>query len=123
MNIAKTALKSGVLASVIFNILIFSQEAYTNKTIFIAFISTPILIVVSFIGIIATTFPIQFIRSKEKNNKIIFKMHFPYFSMVAFIMCAYFIYITEFEDFGYLASLTAFFTAMMSWIWLFSNEK
>lgn len=84
MNVAKASLKSALLATAIFNTLLISENGFTNEFIIILFLSFIILLVISFFGIIATTFPIFFTENYDKDNKLNFKKYFPYFFNVSF---------------------------------------
>jgi len=122
--IGRTGLKSAVLSTVIFNLLIISEEGLKGESIIILFISFIILTVISFIAITLTIYPIYLLStSSNLTKKQVFTKYFPYYSMFYFTISIWFYYLSNFENFGLLIGVTIFFTAMFAWVWLFSNMK
>ena len=101
--IGRTGLKAAVLSTVIFNLLIISEEGLKDESIIILFISFIILTVISFTAITLTIYPIYLLStSYNLTKKQVFTKYFPYYSMFYFTISIWFYYLSNFENFGLL---------------------
>lgn len=115
-NILKVFGKSGLLSFGIFWIIFLSKEARIFYLGFIIISIIPIIIVSTFtISISILPF---FALSPNLSNKEIFKRYFPYYSIITFIILAYYIFMETYNNFTTAFYTSAFITLMQAWIWL-----
>ncbi len=119
LKIVKTSLKCALFSSTFLILLLAFEKGFEVLPFwFIAFIIT---FIISFMMIVVTILPIyQIVASKSKED--FFKRYFPYYALLFFTSC---VFLWSKSNFGKQISeiyLTAFLTAMLSWVWLFENE-
>ena len=117
-NLTSILLKATILATLLFWILIFSENSINESFIIVVIILSiiPISIVCSFV-ILITIMPFYWLEQNKLNEKEIFKKYFPYYSIITFCICSYFIISTNLESFICAFIITAFFTLMQTWVW------
>ncbi|ULC59014.1 hypothetical protein MBM09_13995 [Flaviramulus sp. BrNp1-15] len=111
-------MKSTLLATIIFWLIIFTENFESDMIPFILLSIIPISICCA-ITITTTIVPFFWLQNEGTSNSKIFKTYFPFYAIVSFGLCFY----------GALESLftisffaSAFFTTMQSWVW-FGREK
>jgi hypothetical protein len=120
MSIPKTTIRAAVLATTLFNLLLFSKENIDRDIVWVIPISFFIFLLISFFAIIITVSPFN---NEDKESREIFHKYFPYYSILLFISVFSFSYINDFESFTLLVSITTFFTANAAWVWYYKNIK
>lgn len=110
-------LKATSLATILFWTLISTEDIGTEIYFFIIPSIIPIAIVCS-LTVVITIMPFFGLEKENVPNNKIFKKYFPYYSSIAFSLCSYFIYNSNFEKVVCAFFITAFFTLMQSWVWL-----
>lgn len=116
-----TALKSTALATILFVLPIFSEA----DEIGIFFLIIPIYII-CLASIYITIVPFYHSEKEKLSNEGIFNKYFPYYALVSFGLCVFITYsiYDEFkETYIIYFFVSAFFTAMQSWVWLFKYKK
>lgn len=121
-NTSKTAFKATVLATIIFWILVASQEGLSSDAIPFVFISIILIFIICFIAILFSIAPFYSLNEQKKNNKQIFKIYFPFYAIILFSLCSYFMITGDFESIISCFFTTTFFTAIQSWIWFFKTS-
>ncbi|MFY0629973.1 MAG: hypothetical protein JXR05_06295 [Flavobacteriaceae bacterium] len=119
-NIPSTLLKSSLLATLIFWGLIIAEGFNIEVIPFIIASIIPISIICS-LTIMITIVPFYYIEENYMSNRKIFKKYFPYYSISIFGICSYCIVSLNFESFVCIFFITAFFTLMQSWIWIYKT--
>lgn len=124
MSIGKTSLKATIVATSIFNTLILSKDGLEGETFIILIVSFVVLFCISIVVIILTIHPFYYLQeSKGTSKKQIFNTYFPYYSMLLFLLLfAPDIYKNNIDEYTLIISTTTFFTAMFTWVWLFSEK-
>lgn len=124
MNLPLNLAKSSMLALAIFWIVISSKEGLDNDLVVLILLSfIPIFLVVAIV-IIGTICPIYWLTKKESfNNLQIFKTYFPYYTIVAFLICVFGIIISDFEIYLIAFYVSAFITSSQSWVWFAEEDK
>ena len=126
MRIPSTILKSTILATCIFWILIIMSEGFQSYMIPLVFLSMIPISICCAITILLTIVPFFWFRSNGLSdglghrNKIIFNKYFPFYAIVTFCLCLYGIIELTFAISFFLS---AFFTTMQSWIWLAKEHQ
>jgi hypothetical protein len=110
-------LKATSLATILFWTLLSTEDISTEIYFFIIPSIIPIAIVCS-LTVVITIMPFFGLEKENVPNNKIFKKYFPYYSSIAFSLCSYFIYNSNFEKVVCAFFITAFFTLMQSWVWL-----
>jgi hypothetical protein len=110
-------LKATSLATILFWTLLSTEDIGTEIYFFIIPSIIPIAIVCS-LTVVITIMPFFGLEKENVPNNKIFKKYFPYYSSIAFSLCSYFIYNSNFEKVVCAFFITAFFTLMQSWVWL-----
>jgi hypothetical protein len=110
-------LKATSLATILFWTLLSTEDIGTEIYFFIIPSIIPIAIVCS-LTVVITIMPFFGLDKENAPNNKIFKKYFPYYSSIAFSLCSYFIYTSNFEKVVCAFFITAFFTLMQSWVWL-----
>jgi len=80
----------------------------------------PIFIVI-YLMVLLTITPIYFYKKNKLGKEAIFKKYFPYYAITFFGTCLY-LGIRYWELFIINFLITAFLTAMQSWIWFFKKR-
>ena len=113
MNTSKNIIKSTLLATCIFWLIILSKgfEAIMIPLIFLSIIPISISCAIT---ILLTILPFFWLKNKETTNRKVFETYFPFYTIVLFSLCLYFS-IKEPIFISFFAS--AFFVAMQSWVW------
>lgn len=121
-RIILTTIKSALLATFLF-IALFNQ--ITIYDIFIASVITFVITaVISFFMILFTLLPFKIIGDYfSYNNVQIFQVFFPYYAMVSFAICTWFIVISKDDNMVKSLFFAAFFTSIMAWYWLFKKTN
>ena len=123
LKIGQTSLRCAVFSSTLFWLLISANESFGVSIIFFWFISLIITFVISLI-MNAVTISVFYEFEKERLDKTQFyKRYFPFYAIVFFSLSVLLYTISNFEKDLLYILVTAFFTAMMSWIWLFKENK
>ena len=110
-------LKASLLATVLFWTLDISAGYYDQISPLMILSIIPILILCS-LAIWITIMPFFWLKSKNISTDAIFKKYFPYYSIIAFSLCSYFIIASNFANVVCVFFITAFFTLMQSWVWI-----
>ena len=118
-NIFKTLLKSSLMAYSVFWLMIFDEFEF-NVIVLLSFI--PVFIVSSF-TICLTVLPFLMLEKITLNPKDIFKKHFSYYTIVAFVIASYRIICSNFSQFTKAFITSAFITLMHSWVCLYKVPK
>ena len=123
MNLPLNLAKSSLLALVIFWTIICAKEGLDHDLFLVMLLSfIPIFLVVTIV-IIGTICPIYWIAKKEHINNIqLFKTYVPYYAILAFLICAFGIIVSDFDIYLTAFFVSAFITSSQSWVW-FANEK
>lgn len=116
-NLGTTLLKSIGYATTLFWTLI-SSERFNEEMIPFIFLSIIPISIVCSLTILITVFPFFLFEKGRITKDKIFKKYFPYYSMIAFGISAYYIFCTNIEYFICAFFITAFITLMQSWIWM-----
>ncbi|APZ45102.1 hypothetical protein BW723_01780 [Polaribacter reichenbachii] len=122
-KIPKLLVKASILSAIIFWIQVLFEDYNTViRIIPYVFLSIiPIFIICSFTVFFSILILYYSVRNKMSNPEI-FKRFFPYYTIVIFGICSYFIIISNFQTFVCIFFITAFFTLMQTWIWLCKLE-
>lgn len=110
-------LKASLLATVLFWTLDISAGYYDQISPLMILSIIPILILCS-LAIWITIMPFFWLKSENISTDAIFKKYFPYYSIIAFSLCSYFIIASNFANVVCVFFITAFFTLMQSWVWI-----
>ncbi|WP_452219854.1 hypothetical protein [Lacinutrix salivirga] len=124
MNISANIGKSILLAFVVFWTINFTDDIdFDTDMLGLAILSIiPIGICVTIV-IVATICPVFWIFSnKDMDRKKVFKNYFPFYTIVAFSVCAFGIYTFNSEVFIISFLITAYITTAQSWVW-FAKQK
>lgn len=121
--VLKISGKASLLATFIFNILVISKTGLKSETLLIIFLSFVIFSMISLLSVIFTIYPFYLIfENKKASKKEIFNKFFPYYSLSYFTFCVWVVVYSQFIDFAVLVSITTFFTAIFSWVWMFTDK-
>lgn len=122
MNTILTFLKATGISFTIFWSII-STKGIDFKMIPWTLVSLfPIAIIVTLV-ISITIIPFYAFNKETKSYREIYNTYFPYYSVVAFILCAYGIIKSEFEIDLVAFFSAAFITTCKSWQWLTNSTK
>ena len=122
MNIPSNIGKSILLASSIFWVIYLIQEGDLDFAPIVVLSLIPISICVS-LTIVITICPVFWALRKEKeDNKSLAKRCFPYYAIIASILCIYGINASYFDSFFVSFLISAYLTTAQSWVW-FAKEK
>lgn len=124
LKIGQTSLKCALFSSVLFWLLfiINSHNSFGNSIIFFWFISFIILFFISLIMNALTIIVLYEFERKRMNKIQFYKRYFPFYAIFFFTICLTLYYLSNFNKELMCILITAFFTAMMSWIWLFKQK-
>lgn len=118
-----TALKSSVLATALFSIVVIGFDGGKSFSNFFPFLFMAIIVnfILSIIGILVTILP--FYRMGQNYSlTMIFKRYFPLYAMLIFSICFVIFLLSGFM----VATVTlgiAYITAMFAWVWFFRPES
>lgn len=121
-SIFKTSLKATLFATFLMWFLNIGEWNLLEAIPFILLSSIPIWLV-CYISIVVTILPIYSIEKNKLTNRQIFNKYFPYYTIVSFLICVFLMISEDFEMIFVYFLITAFFTASLSWIWLFNKEN
>lgn len=122
MNIPNNLKKSILLATCVFWLIAFTEE-FNFYLILLVFLSMIPIAICCSIVIIFTIVPFFLISEGRKlNKKMVFKLYFPFYSLIAFTICIYGIANTNFALYSIAFFTSAFVITSQSWVW-FSQEK
>jgi hypothetical protein len=122
-DVISTLIRSTGIALVLFWTLIASSENIWNDGFQFVFISIlPIFIICAFAYTI-TILPFILIERGKSTKRELFKKYFPYYSIIVFIICSFYIIISDFRNIEVSFFTTAFFTSAFTWVWLFKPQK
>ena len=122
MKIASNIFKSSVLAYIIFWLIILAFEPDEIYGLFFIFSYIPIFICVALV-VGFTICPFFWVFMNEKRNtKQVFKLCFPWYSVIGFSICFYQVHQFEYYFFALAFFTSAFLTTCQSWLW-FALEK
>ncbi len=120
-NIPLALLKSSVLATILFWVLIFASVEFNFDAYPFVIISIFPISIVCCLTIAITVLPFYFIEKVHMSNRKIFKKHFPFYSIFVFGFSSYCIVSSNFDSIVCAFFISAFFTLMQSWIWIFKT--
>ncbi|MDO5973543.1 hypothetical protein [Flavivirga jejuensis] len=118
MNMPSVILKSTVLATCIFWIIIISENFQSGMIPFIFLSIIPISICCT-ITILFTVMPFFWFKSDGLRNETVFKKYFPFYTIVSFCLCLYGVFELTFAISFFVS---AFFTTMQSWVWIVKDN-
>lgn len=123
MNLPLNLAKSSLLALAVFWTIIYAEEGLDHDLFLFMLLSfIPIFLVVTIV-IVGTICPIYWIAKKEHiNNTQIFKTYFPYYAILAFLICVFGIIVSDFDIYLIAFFVSAFITSSQTWVW-FAKEK
>nr|WP_321243001.1 hypothetical protein [uncultured Psychroserpens sp.] len=121
MNVPANVAKSSVLASVIFWGIILSSEFDLDITPFVLLSYIPIFLCVLII-IVGSICPFFWSAKGDIYTKTqVFKMCFPYYTVVVFGLCCFGIYASNYDLYFTAFFISAYITTSQSWVW-FAKE-
>ena len=121
MNIAGNIGKSSLLALTIFWLVIWSKEFEADMMPFVMLSFIPILICVSIVVVLSIC-PFFWSANKTIYTKVqVFKMCFPYYTIIAFVLCGYGVMASGFDLYFSAFWISAYITTNQSWVW-FAKE-
>lgn len=125
LKIGQTSLKCALFSSILFWILTIANNPNTFgiDLIFFWFISMVILFFISLIMNVLTIFLLYESKRAQMDKTQFYKRYFPYYAILFFTICLLLYCLTNFENDLMCILVTAFFTAMMSWTWLFKTKN
>ncbi|MDT0559207.1 hypothetical protein RM697_11130 [Ichthyenterobacterium sp. W332] len=122
MNLPSNLSKSMLLAASIFWSVIIADEFDPDMIPYI-FLSLIPIFMVSALVITLTICSVFWLREKDNTSKIkVFYTYFPYYAIVSFGFCFYFMASSNFDVFVVAFFSSAFITTSQSWVW-FAKEK
>jgi len=123
MNFPLNLAKSSLLALAVFWTIILSEDGFdADFTLLILLSCIPIFLVVTVV-IIFTICPIYWLAKKEDFNKQqVFKTYFPYYTTIAFFICVFGMYSSNFDTYMIAFFSSAYITTSQSWVW-FAKEN
>lgn len=121
LKIFKTSLKCTFFSSSLFWLI--GNENIGNEFLLLWLISIFILFFISLIMIVTTILPIHEFEKNRLNKNQFVKKYFPYYAIIFFTICFASLVESNFNKFMLTVTITAFFTAMMSWFWLFKTKN
>jgi len=122
-KIGNTSLKATFFATILFWTIIGSFEGISSQSPLIIIISIIPILIICFLAIIITIAPIFSFLEDSNNEKQIFKKCFPFYAISSFIICAYSVLISNFDEILIAFIGTAFFTSIISWVWYSDSNK
>ena len=122
-NIQTTTLKSTLLAAPLFWISIFIEEGLYVEMLPFLLLSIIPTFIICLLAIVFTITPIWWFNKNNLNYNEFFKRYFPFYSIILFGVCSYFIIISNFKGIAVGFLFTVFFTAIQTWVWIFKPEK
>ncbi len=120
LSLGKTSLKSALLSSSVFWILMSVDEGFEPYFIFLWIITVFITAFLSLVMIAITILPFYEYRSNLSKSSF-FHTYFPYYAVVFFGVSVWILY-HNYEEFLLYVLIAANVSAMMSWVWLFREE-
>ncbi|MDO5980097.1 hypothetical protein [Flavivirga spongiicola] len=119
MNTPSVILKSTILATCIFWIILISEN-FQNDMIPFVFLSIIPISICCTVTILFTIMPFFLLKKDGSSNKSVFKKYFPFYAIVSFSLCCYGVIELTFAISFFIS---AFFTTMQSWIWLAKDNQ
>lgn len=121
-NFGRTILKLTLFTSVIIWSCVFYDGFYFDMIGYMILLMIPIAIF--WLMILAITIMPFFWFQKEKDDKsIIFKLYFPFYSVVTFLFFLLIIASFDFDKMAIVFFTPLFFGLMQSWVWLCKPKK
>lgn len=117
MNVPINIIKSTLLATVIFWLIILAKD-FESDMIALIFLSVIPISICCAITILITIAPF-FWLNKKLTPRMVFKKYSPFYAIVVFSLC---LYGTFQEPITICFYASAFFTTMQSWVW-FGKHK
>jgi hypothetical protein len=102
--------------------LLYAEKIYNEWSVILIF-SVGITFVIAIGMIVLTILPLYLIERSGISGEIIFKKYFPFYAMVFFSSCLFIVVSSEFNTIITAICVIAYFTAMMSWIWMFKPKR
>lgn len=122
-DIIKAIIKSTLIATTLFWLLLISSEDIGRDGLFlIAFSTIPIFIICA-VGYTITIMPILWNENGRLTNKQLFNIYFPYYAIIAFGICLFFIIDSNFGNIEICFFGTAFFTSITAWLIILKPQK
>ena len=109
--------KATSLATILFWTLLIPEGLDIEIYFFIIPCIIPIAIICS-LTIVITIMPFFWLEIENSTTDAIFKKYFPYYSIIVFSLCSYFIIASNFANVVCVFFITAFFTLIQSWVWI-----
>ncbi|PQJ79251.1 hypothetical protein [Polaribacter porphyrae] len=118
-NMMPILLKAALFATVLFWTLILSEKFEKGYFIIAIIIISiiPIFIICS-LAVLYTILPLFLLEKKDLNSHEMFQKYFPYYAIIIFGICCFFVVNSNFDEPEFMFAITVFFTLMQSWIWL-----
>ncbi len=127
MNIALrvivTAGKAALFSSSLLVLFLLYVKRIYNEWSMVLILSLSITFVVALGMIILTILPFYLIERSGINGDAFFKKYFPFYAIVFFSSCLFVVISSQFNTITTAIFTIAYFTAMMSWIWMFKPKR
>jgi hypothetical protein len=115
-------LKATLLASIMFLPFILTNADEIYEIVFIVPSMIPIFICCGIVNLF-TIYPFFWLKKETTSNEKVFETYFPYYTIVAFIICVFFIIKFSLYLFPIIFFSIAFFTTAQSWVWVIKSNK
>ena len=121
-NLFFILIKSSLTATCMFWLLIF-QTDFDSFLLMMVPISVIPITIISSLTILGTIMPFYWFNINKLNKYQIFKKYFPVYSITIFTISCYYVIISKYDHFVLAFFLTAFFTLMQAWVYIFKIKK
>lgn len=122
MNFSSVIIKSTLLSTCIFWLVIMSENFETDIIPFIFISIIPITLCCS-LTILFTITPFFWLKNKKKSNTDVHKRYFPFYTLSCFGLCISIIIGSRFDIFIISFFSAAFFTSLQAWIWFVKDNS
>ncbi len=122
ISLGKISLKSALLSSSIFWILMCVNKRFESFYIALWGITIIITFFFSLIMIVMTILSLYEHKKDQISKAVFFHTYFPYYAVIFFGVSAWILYYNQ-EEFLLYVLIAANVSAFMSWIWLFKEEE
>ena len=122
LSLGKISLKSSLLSSSIFWILMSLNKSFESFFIVLWGITIIITFFFSLIMIGMTILSLYEYKKNQISKAAFFHTYFPYYTVIFFGVSAWFLYYNQ-EEFLLYVLIAANISAFMSWVWLFKEEE
>lgn len=121
-NLFFILIKSSLIATCMFWLLVF-QTDFDSFLLMMVLISVIPITIISSLTILGTIMPFYWFNINKLNKYQIFKKYFPVYSITIFTISCYYVIISKYDHFVLAFCLTAFFTLMQAWVYIFKIKK